>query len=69
MVKKFGKAGNKVVIEEFLNGFEMSIVFFDKNSYSKLIMPLIIKGPMTLIKVQTLVEWGHLHLQKKLTMN
>ena len=35
--KKFGEAGNKVVIEEFLKGFEMSyFVFFDKNSYSKL---------------------------------
>ena len=35
--KKFGKAGKKILIEEFLQGFEVSyFVLFDKNSFSVL---------------------------------
>ncbi len=35
--KKFGAAGKKVIIEEFLSGFEISyFAFFDKNGFSKL---------------------------------
>ena len=35
--KKFGKAGNKIIIEEYLDGFEISyFAFFDKNSFLKL---------------------------------
>ena len=33
--KKFGKAGEKILIEEFLQGFEVSyFILFDKNSFS-----------------------------------
>ena len=35
--KKFGPAGNKIIIEEYLKGFEISyFVFIDKNGFSKL---------------------------------
>ncbi len=35
--KKFGSAGKKVIIEEYLSGFEVSyFAFFDKNSFTKL---------------------------------
>ena len=35
--KKFGKAGNKIIIEEYLDGFEISyFAFFDKNSFFKI---------------------------------
>ena len=35
--KKFGKAGNKIIIEEYLEGYEISFfAFFDKNSFLKL---------------------------------
>ena len=37
ITKKFGKAGKKILIEEFLQGFEVSyFVLFDKNSFSVL---------------------------------
>ncbi len=35
--KKFGKAGKKIIIEEFLKGFELSyFAFFDKNNFTRL---------------------------------
>ncbi len=35
--KKFGSAGKKVIIEEYLSGFEVSyFAFFDKNGFAKL---------------------------------
>ena len=35
--KKFGDAGKQVIIEEYLQGFEISyFAFFDKNSFLKL---------------------------------
>ncbi len=35
--KKFGLSGNKIIIEEFLTGFEVSyFAFFDKNNFIKL---------------------------------
>ena len=33
MKEKFGESGNEIIIEEFLDGFEMLFVFVDKDSF------------------------------------
>ena len=55
---KFGKAGDKVVIEQFLSGIELSVfIITDGKSYKLLPKPKIIKRLARMIQVLIPEEW------------
>ena len=56
---KFGKAGNKVVVEEFLDGIEIScFVLTDGNQYKVLPSTQIISELVKMIRDLILVVWA-----------
>ena len=70
ITKKFGKAGKKILIEEFLQGFEVSyFVLFDKNSFSVLNYALDHKRAFDFNKGPNTEVWEPLLHQKKVDKN